>query len=448
MRQHFSQINNPKDTTMPTQPQPKPQPQPRTPEPREARNQKERTLILNATVIGVDLHSEQITACVITVTDGKCAKPRFFTTPVENAEAAFRKHAQPGDPLLIEATTNAFHLAERLAAIGLNPMVVTSDCVARKERPDRVNDRIDAENLAHAHISGDTVEVWQPSPQHRDMRQLFFARRDAVNNATRAVNRVWGLLNGRGLKTSRTQIKKAKDACELLPGGPAFALLHLGQLMDDYRAALAHRDACDTLIARHAASNPDVQRLLRVLGIHILTAFALVAFIEDANRFAGPKQLVRYLGLNPSVRTSGKYTGSRAISRFGRRDLRMLLIEGAQSAYRHGAHAMHKWARRLTGRKGIRNIGVVALARKMAVCVWHLLKGHPLPDSVAREDASFLRKLAKLASVAGKAHLQTLGFHSPGAFVQHLIGQSDSDREKATNYDFSMKLFPKEEVPA
>jgi len=381
---------------------------------------KQRQLLTDATVIGVDLHSESITACALTVAAGLVAKPRFFEATTENFLDVFKKHSKPGDFLIIEATTNAFHTAEKLAALeGRKPIVVTSDCVADKERADRVNDRIDALNLANAHISGDTKAVWQPSPEHRDMRQLFFARRDAVKNATQAVNRIWAFLNARGNKTSRAKIKKAKTPAELLPNLLPGETLHLAQALADYQSALAHRDACDALIARHAATNPDIQRLLKILGISHLTAFALVAFIEDVHRFETAKKLVSYLGLNPTVHQTGKNPGPKHVSRYGRRDLKIQLIECAQSAYRHGKLPVHKWAKRLVGRRKIYNLGVVALARKLAVYAWHLLMGHTLNDG-AEPDASTLRKFAKLASELGKTQLKELGYESPGTFVQQM----------------------------
>jgi transposase len=394
---------------------------------------KQRQLLTDATVIGVDLHSESITACAITTTAGAFSKPRFFEATTENLLAVFKKQTKPGDILVIEATTNAFHTAEKLATLeGRTPIVVASECVADKERADRVNDRIDAQNLARAHISGDTREVWQPSAAHRDMRQLFFARRDAVKNATCAVNRVWSFLNARGNKTGKAKIKKAKTPAELLPGLLPGETLHLAQALADHQTALAHRDACDSLIARHAATNPHIQRLLKILGISHLTAFALVAFIEDAQRFDNPKKLVRYLGLNPTVHSTGKNPGPKHVSRFGRHDLKVLLIECAQSACRHGKLPVHKWARRLVGRRKIYNLGVVALARKLAVYAWHLLMGHPLHDG-AEPDASTLRKFAKLASVVGKERLKTLGHVTPGAFLRHLAALHFPGSEMAMN---------------
>jgi transposase len=409
---------------------------------------KQRQLLTDATVIGVDLHSESITACVLTTTAGRFAKPRFFEATTENFMAVFKKHSQPGDTLVIEATTNAFHIAEKLATLdGRKPVVVGSECVADKDRADRVNDRIDAENLANAHISGDTREVWQPSAAHRDMRQLFFARRDAVKNATQAVNRIWALLNARGNKTSRAHIKKAQTPAELLPNLLPGETLHLAHALADHRAALAHRDACDALIAQHAATNGDIQRLLKILGISHLTAFALVAFIEHAKRFENPKKLVRYLGLNPTVHQTGKNKGASHLSHFGRHDLKALLIECAQSAYRHGTLPVHKWARRLVGRRKLYNLGIVALARKLAAYAWHLLMGHCLHDGV-EPDAGTLRKFAKLAALVGKPQLKALGYESPGVFVQQMRALHFPCLGKALEKDTPENFIPKCEVPA
>ena len=56
----------------------------------------------------------------------------------------------------------------------------------------------------------------------------------------------------------------------------------------------------------------------------------------------------------------------------------------------------------------MRNVVVAALARRMAVALWHALMGHPAP---CREpEANFRRKLAGVGRNAGVARLKALGF--------------------------------------
>jgi transposase len=55
----------------------------------------------------------------------------------------------------------------------------------------------------------------------------------------------------------------------------------------------------------------NIRLLESIPGISRITAIALAAEIGDVSRFSSPKQLVAFLGLDPSVKQSGKFTGSR-----------------------------------------------------------------------------------------------------------------------------------------
>ncbi len=59
----------------------------------------------------------------------------------------------------------------------------------------------------------------------------------------------------------------------------------------------------------------------------------------DAARFSKPKKLASYIGLNPAVVESGKAGRRRALSSHGRRDLKALMVQTAQSVLRHGKTA-------------------------------------------------------------------------------------------------------------
>ena len=86
--------------------------------------------------------------------------------------------------------------------------------------------------------------------------------------------------------------------------------------------------------------------------IGVINAFALVAVIGDISRFANPRKLVAYLGLNPGQRESGSHKRIKVgIGRRGRRDMRTLLVQGAHAVLRSGRHTqLGKWGWRLFAR--------------------------------------------------------------------------------------------------
>ena len=114
------------------------------------------------------------------------------------------------------------------------------------------------------------------------------------------------------------------------------------------------------LIAAQMSAEPLMLRSMKVLGVGLINAFALLAVIGDVRRFQRPEKLVAYIGLNPGQRQSG--TGKNiklGVGKRGRGDIRHLLIQGAQAVLRMGrATLLGQWGWKLFARKGNRNVAV------------------------------------------------------------------------------------------
>ena len=65
------------------------------------------------------------------------------------------------------------------------------------------------------------------------------------------------------------------------------------------------------MMALEIEEEPDFLRLYKLAGLNLVTTYALVAIIGNIARFAHSKNLVSYLGLNPSVVESGNYPRQR-----------------------------------------------------------------------------------------------------------------------------------------
>jgi len=89
-------------------------------------------------------------------------------------------------------------------------------------------------------------------------------------------------------------------------------------------------------------------------------AFALGALIGDIQRFAHPRKLVKYLGLDPACDDSGQSQWRGGIGGHGRKDVRCLLIEAAQSILRSSQTPLAQWGKRLLARKSSVNLVVAA----------------------------------------------------------------------------------------
>lgn len=371
-------------------------------------------------VIGMDAHSRKLALCLVRREDGKLVKVKTVATTLDALEGTYRKQMPSGALTVLEASTNSFCIAARLKAIGFDAKVLNADVLSGLSRQDRVNDRIDAENLARAYLryGSELRVVYTPTERGIDMRETFFAYRDARKDATRAANRIWSFCSRHGFDVDR---KIGKKRCaEIVANAKASGLSapvvgRVEGLVKDWTDAVARCAGREKAIVRAVAANADMTRLLQVPGIRFIGAFAVVAFVEDIRRFESPKKFVSYVGLNPSVCGSGEWEAKRSTSRFGRGDLKAIFVEAAQSAMRT-ENGLTKWARHLLAQGKEWNVAMVALARKLAVLCWHVLMDHPVPS---RDGQAFTsRKLALLASKAGLEAIRAAGYESSVDFVE------------------------------
>jgi len=271
------------------------------------------------------------------------------------------------------------------------------------------NDKISAMRIGKAYLAGTAKTVWVPDPKTQDRRDWFHCHRKAVKRTTQTRNRLLSYLSDQGVRLKPgTPLAKAGEGEELLRQAkswtPSQWTVIEGMLLE-LRQADELRSHWRALIAREVLSDPLLLSLVRLCGVRDLIAFALGAIIGDIKRFETPKKLVKYVGLNPAFDESGKGQWSGGIGGHGRRDLRGLLTEAAQSIMRSN-HPLAKWGHKLVRRKGAANLAVAAVARKLTVAVWYLMMGRWTP--LEKIDPLLHLKVGKIITGAVARTLQQL----------------------------------------
>ena len=371
-------------------------------------------------IIGLDMHPDVFAAAALRV-DAKQQSADWVRDrlPTAGLEAWAKKHLRTDDVVVLEASGNSFEVAARLHATGLTAVVLES-AQASKIRDNFCNDdRHSAVKLAKVYRSGLAKEVWQPDARTREYREVFFAHRNAVKDTTRGRNRIRGFLNEHCVRLKpgvRLTHASGEATAKAAHDWSALQLDLLEESLAQLRQAETRRKKLERIMVRELIANPGWARLWRLMGIRHRVAFALMAMLGDVHRFPTAKKLVGYLGLAPRKTQSGNDPKGRdgGMGKFGRGDVRGLLIQSAQNALVQRASPWHRWGWKLLVKKH-RNEAVAAVARKIAVAVWHLLMGHFTP---LLELTDHLRvKLLRLATVIGKAGLHSLGFDNRDAFV-------------------------------
>ena len=309
----------------------------------------------------------------------------------------------PQDIILMEAGSNSFELCKRLGNLGLKACVLESCHVGKHAKTYADNDKMAAARIALVYLAGNAPCVWVPDEQSRERRELLHAYRKAVDEHTAATNSIKSYLNGRGLRLCKHSLDEKTTSQWILDQADWSGLQKniLTEHLANITESKERRKRLYRLIAAEIAVDPTMMRCMKVLGVGIVSAFALLAVIGDIGRFHSPEKLVAYIGLNPGQRQSGKGKDIRlGVGRRGRGDIRNLLIQGAHAIMRSGRNTpLGQWGWKLFARKGNRNVAVAAIARKLLVQVWHLLHGNP--PLALESDTSFRIKLQKLAVALG-----------------------------------------------
>jgi transposase len=365
-------------------------------------------------VIGFDSHPDSFTAALIRGPTPAAAvvEKMFNQVPMARLESWTQKHTTPEDLFVLEASGNSFHVVRSLAALGRKAQVLESCQMGKLKEAHANNDKISAVRIGKAYLAGTAKIVWVPDPKTQERRDLFHVHRKAVKRTSQMRSRLQSYLSDHGVRLARglrlakgapqaeDKIRQAND------WSPSQWLLIEGMLLE-LRQAEEQRQHWRSLIAQEVLADEQLLSIVRLCGVREMIAFALGAIIGDIHRFAEPKKLVKYIGLNPAFDDSGQGEWHGGIGGHGRKDLRCLLIEAAQAVLRCSKNPLALWGKKLLGRKGSVNLAVAAMARKLAVAVWYLMMGRW--TALEEIDGRLALKVSKMITSVGPKGLKQLG---------------------------------------
>jgi transposase len=360
-----------------------------------------------ARVIGLDSHPDSFTAALLTgPTPAAAIVEKIFNhMPIAQLSVWAQKHTTADDLFVLEASGNSFQVVRTLEGIGRKALVLESSHLGKLKEAHANNDKLSAVRIGKAYLAGTAKTVWVPDAKTQERRDWFHAHRKAVKRTTQMRNRLLSYLSDNGVRLCCGS-ELTEDTLRPIRAWPTRQWQVIEGMLMELRHAGEQRAHWQSLIAQEVLADPQLASLLRLCGVREIVAFALGAVIGDIRRFADPKKLVKYFGLNPAFDDSGENEWSGGISGHGRKDVRSLLIEAAQSILRSKA-PLAQWGKKLLARKGNRNVAVAAIARKLVVAVWYLLMGRW--TALEEMDTRMAQKVGKVIRKVGTKALKQLG---------------------------------------
>jgi len=238
-----------------------------------------------------------------------------------------------------EAGPTGYGLHRLIVSMGFPCSVVAPSLIPRKPSNRVKTNRRDAVALAKLLRAGELTAVWVPDESHEAMRDLVRARAAAVE--TLCVNRQ---------QVSAFMLRHGR----IFPRKTAWGARHLRWLQEQKFDHPAHQIALQEMVEAVRISkerverleaaikefipewslSPVVQALQTLRGIDLIVAVTCATELGDLRRFDNPRQLMGYLGLTPSERSTGDTVRRGGITKAGNGRVRHLLIESAWT-YRH-----------------------------------------------------------------------------------------------------------------
>ena len=320
---------------------------------------------------------------------------------VSKARARCGLSAQAKVHSCYEAGRDGWWLHRWLIAQGIDNIVVDAASIEVNRRARRAKtDRLDGDKLLAMllrHHGGERVwsVLHEPTPQDEDARRTHRELARLMHERTAHTNRISSLLVLHNLRPriiigGRDWAGWWASHCEQVP-----PVLRVEVERESARLALVKQQIKALEAARRQAlddgKQPLVAQLAQLRAIGPRSAWVLVKELFGWRRFANRRELAGCLGLAPTPYDSGGSQLEQGISKAGNKRARALLVELAWGWLRLQPHsALTQWFNRrfAAGGKRMRRIGIVALARRLAIALWRYLEHGEIPAGATLKPAA------------------------------------------------------------
>jgi len=321
-------------------------------------------------------------------------------------EAAKAGHRIKRIAVAFEAGRDGFWLARWLSARDIEAHVIHASSVAvSREHRRAKTDRLDTELLKRSFLGWLRGErdhckmVAIPTTKDEDAKRPNREHESLVGEQSRIVNRMKAALIRLGIRGFNPKLKKAAERLDGLrtPEGEPIPPNTLAELRRDMvRRRLVSdqiRQIEDARLERLKQAPSDgphamVRLLARVIGVGVETADMLVQEVLS-RRMRDRRAVARYAGLTGSPDESGRKRREKGLTRSGNARVRRGMI---QLAWRflmfQKDSTLAQWFRaRTESARGTRKTMIVALARKLLIALWRLVREGVVPDGVVLRPA-------------------------------------------------------------
>jgi transposase len=322
---------------------------------------------------GVDLHKG---SAAISVRDGAGHEERYIARVADIA--AYVEALGTEDAVVLESSSGSFWLAERIQRQGARCVVIDPYRFRIIRDSWHKTDRRDAAALSLALStsaqSGELVlpEVWQPTPLIRELRRLF-GQWQILNTQIRQLKaQVQGVLMENGISDralGRQMVNNPALGRQLLAtvevsSASRFSISMSLRMLETL--AGEKKDLQREIYRTGQPLDDQVKLLIGIRGVTPLLALGFLSEVGDIHRFHSLRGMLAYLGVVPTVRSSGGTTHVGRINRRSRSLTRTLFTQ-AVLHLADSSPLLGRFYRDLVARKGYGRARIAVLRKTFAM---------------------------------------------------------------------------------
>jgi len=291
--------------------------------------------------IGIDVHKKQWTISITHMNRTIHKKTSIDPSATTLATFLNRRYPQGNYHAVYEAGFSGFQAARELKELGVNCIVThPADIPTKQKERINKNDHVDARKLSRSLSNHELEGIYIPQVVSEEYRYLARYRYRLIKDQTRMKNRIKSTLYQFAFKMP-LEFEDRRWSGSFIDwlSSLRFETEYAQSAFDDQISQLKqmrHRltQTLKTMktMVKEIDPNSVYSFLLSVPGIGAITAVALLTEIMDINRFEKTDQLISFIGLAPSVKSSDEKETRRGLTPRRNKHLRSMMVEAAWKA--------------------------------------------------------------------------------------------------------------------
>jgi transposase len=332
-------------------------------------------------ILALDLGKFKSVACEFETEKLKDEYETIRTTPEQLRELLRKRNP---DRVVIEICPIAGWVRDLVREMGYELQVAsTNDEASRWRKMKKKNDREDGRKLTRKSALGDLKLVHVPERKVRQWRALIVYRQQLVQRRTRIKNHLRSLLEREALRLpSGKKCWTAAGISEMEQWARPMAEVGMEDLwrgelwleLAGLKQVMEQLHQVERKLDRLGKADERVQRVQTIWGVGPRLSEAVVALIDDPQRLQRGKNVGPYVGLTPKQHQSGETERLGRITRHGSKVVRSLLVEASWVGLRYNSYLRAIYLRVKRGSKSRRKIAIVAVARRLLIWCWAMLR--------------------------------------------------------------------------